>query len=52
MLESDQEKTEQPSHRKKTKARQKGNVPKSQELRSAIMILIGAMVLKLVGPWM
>ncbi len=52
MAENDQERTEQPTHRKKAKARQKGNVPKSQELRSAIMILGGALTLKWMGPYL
>ena len=51
MAENDSERTEQPTHRKKAKARQKGNVPKSSELRSAILILVSAMALKGLGGW-
>ncbi len=51
MANNDQERTEQPTYRKKYKARQKGNVPKSSELRSAILILVSAMALKGLGGY-
>ncbi len=50
--ESKQEKTEQPTFRRKQKARQKGQVIKSNELKSAAMILSGVLTLKFAGPWM
>ncbi|MFH1278430.1 MAG: flagellar biosynthesis protein FlhB [Candidatus Eisenbacteria bacterium] len=52
MSESKHERTEKPSHRKQQKARRKGQVVRSNELKSAVMILAGAMVLKFSGPWM
>ncbi len=52
MAESDHEKSEQPTHRKKTKARSKGDVVKSTELKSAIIILSSALIMKSAGPWM
>lgn len=51
MAENDHERTEQPTHRKKDKARQKGNVPKSSELRSAVLILASALALKGLGGY-
>lgn len=52
MADSKHERTEKPSHRKLQKARRKGQVVRSNELKSAVMILTGAMVLKFSGPWM
>ena len=44
------EKTEQPTPRKLQKARQKGNVPQSQELSSVATLLILIIMLALLGP--
>lgn len=52
MSESKHERTEKPSARKRTKARQKGQVVRSNELKSAVMITAGALVLNATGPWM
>ncbi len=52
MSQSKHERTEKPTHRKQQKARQKGQVVKSNELKSAVMVLTGAAVLKWSGPWM
>jgi flagellar biosynthetic protein FlhB len=46
------DKTEQPTPRRKQKARRQGQVVKSNELKSALMILSGAVALKLIGPFM
>lgn len=48
---NDQERTEQPTAKKLQKAREKGQVPKSQEVSSAFIILTGAAVLLAAGPW-
>jgi len=48
---NDQERTEQPTAKKLQKAREKGQVPKSQEVSSAFIILTGAAVLLTAGPW-
>ncbi|MCK4546025.1 MAG: flagellar biosynthesis protein FlhB [Candidatus Eisenbacteria sp.] len=46
------EKTEQPTGRRRTEARRKGDLIKSTELKSAIMVLVGVATLKFAGPWM
>lgn len=51
MDESQGQRTEQPTHRKKQKAREKGKVAKSQELTAAILIMGGIVALKLLFPW-
>lgn len=48
---NDQEKTEQPTGKKLGEARKKGQVPKSQEISSAFIILCAATVLLAAGPW-
>ena len=48
----DQEKTEQPTGKKLDKAREKGQVPKSQEVSSALILLSASGALLFVGPWM
>jgi flagellar biosynthetic protein FlhB len=52
MDESLGQRTEQPTHRKKQKAREKGKVAKSQELTAAILVMGGIVALKLLFPWM
>lgn len=47
--ESFQEKTEQATPRKRSEAREKGNVPKSQEVNTAIVLIVGMVGLKLFG---
>ncbi len=51
MDESQGQRTEQPTHRKRQKARDKGKVAKSQELTAAILIMGGIVALKLLFPW-
>ena len=48
---NDQEKTEQPTGKKLEKARGKGQVPKSPEVSSALIILCATAVLLAAGPW-
>lgn len=50
MDESQGQRTEQPTHRKRQKARAKGKVAKSQELTGAILIMGGIIALKLLFP--
>ena len=50
--ESFQEKTEQPTPRRKEKAREKGQVAKSADLTAAGVILLGFTALFMVGPHM
>ena len=47
--ESGQEKTEQPSERRRREARKKGNVAKSMEINSAAIILFGTAILFFAG---
>jgi flagellar biosynthetic protein FlhB len=48
---NDQEKTEEPTPRKLEKAREEGNVSKSQELSSAVMLIISTLVIYFLGAW-
>jgi len=49
---NDQEKTEEPTKKKLEKAREEGNVSKSQELNSAFMLLISALIIYFLGDYM
>jgi len=49
---ADQDKTHQATPHKKQKSRQEGNVPKSQDLCSAAILIAGIGALKLLGPAM
>jgi flagellar biosynthetic protein FlhB len=51
MEESHEQRTEQPTHRKKQKAREKGRVAKSTELTAAVVIICGLVALRLLLPW-
>jgi flagellar biosynthetic protein FlhB len=51
MDDSQGQRTEKPTQRKKQKAREKGKVAKSQELTSAIVVMGGIVALKLLFPW-
>ncbi len=50
--ESFEERTEAPTDKRRSEAREKGNVAKSAEINSALVLLAGILVLKLSGPWM
>jgi len=49
---NDQEKTEEPTKRKLEKAKEEGNVSKSQEMNSAFMLVISALVLYFLGNYL
>jgi flagellar biosynthesis protein FlhB len=50
--ETFEDRTEAPTEKRRTDARNKGNVAKSTEINSAIVLLAGLLLLKLFGPWM
>ncbi|MDR2578138.1 MAG: flagellar biosynthesis protein FlhB [Chitinispirillales bacterium] len=50
--DSAQEKTEAPSAKKRKDAREEGNVAKSTEVNSVLVLLTAIFLLRLVGPWM
>lgn len=47
----DQEKTEEPTSRKLEKAKEEGNVSKSQEINSVALLTISVIVLYMMGGW-
>jgi flagellar biosynthetic protein FlhB len=51
MEESQEQRTEQPTYRKKQKAREKGKVAKSTELTAACVVIGGIIALRLLFPW-
>ena len=50
MAESDQEKTEAPTPKRREEARDEGRVPRSQELMTASMLVTAALALKQLSP--
>ena len=52
MAAGGEEKTEEPTAKKKRDARNKGNIPKSKDLAAAMLFLAGLTLLKYLGPWM
>jgi flagellar biosynthesis protein FlhB len=50
--ESNEERTEAPTDKRRSEARQKGNVAKSAEINSALVLLIGILMLKFTIPRM
>lgn len=50
--ESFEERTEAPSPKKRSDARQKGNVAKSTEINSVFVLLTGLLLLRFFGPWL
>ena len=50
--DSSQEKTEEPTSRKLEKARDEGQVPRSKELGTTLVLVIGAVGLLIFGPFM
>ncbi len=50
--ESQEQRTEQPTQRKRDKARERGHVAKSHELTSALLLLGAIVTLRLILPWM
>ena len=51
-MADDQEKTEEPTDKKKEDARKKGQVPRSRELDTLLMTLFGAVIFLSLGPGM
>ena len=49
--ESFEERTEAPTPKRRREAREKGNVAKSTEVNSVLVLLIGILVLRLAGSW-
>lgn len=50
--DSSQEKSEEPTARRLEKAREEGQVPRSKELATTLVLVIGALGLLAFGPWM
>ncbi len=50
--DSGEDKSEAPTEKRRSEARNKGNVPKSTEVNSVLVLLSGLMLLKFFGPWM
>ncbi|UTW48949.1 flagellar biosynthesis protein FlhB [Bacterioplanoides sp. SCSIO 12839] len=50
--DSSQEKTEEPTERRLQKSREEGQVPRSKELATTLVLVIGALGLLAFGPWM
>jgi flagellar biosynthesis protein FlhB len=50
--ESFDDKTEAPTEKKRSESREKGNVAKSTEINSVLVLIAGILLLKLFGPWM
>jgi flagellar biosynthetic protein FlhB len=50
-MAEDEDKTEEPSAKKQSDAREKGNVAKSNEINSVLVLLAGVYMIKLMGPW-
>lgn len=48
---ADPSKTEQPTHKKLSDARKKGQVPKSTDLVSSVLLLVGVIVMSAVGSY-
>lgn len=46
------DKTEAPTEKRRTETRDKGNVAKSTEINSVLVLIAGMLLLKLFGPWM
>ncbi len=52
MADSDEDKTESPSPHRLEKAREEGDIPRSRELTSLLMLLAGIMILWMGGNMM
>ena len=50
MADTEQEKTEEPTQRKRDEAAKEGRVPRSQELTAAVMLIAAAVALNATGP--
>ncbi|MCC8165555.1 MAG: flagellar biosynthesis protein FlhB [Planctomycetes bacterium] len=52
MASGGEEKTEEPTEKKKRDARKKGNIPKSKDLAAAMLFLAAVSILKYLGPYL
>ncbi len=52
MAEGSDEKTEAPTPKRRSEAREKGNVARSTEINSVLVLLTGLMMLRIFSPWM
>jgi flagellar biosynthetic protein FlhB len=50
--ESFDERTEAPTDKRRSEAREKGNVAKSSEINSTLVLFVGILMLKFCSPWM
>ncbi len=50
MAESDQEKTEEPTERRRQEAAEEGRIPRSQDLNAAVLLLASSLALGATGP--
>lgn len=50
--EQSDDKTESPTEKRRSESREKGNVAKSTEINSVLVLIVGMLLLKLFGPWM
>lgn len=50
--ESFEDRTEAPTPKRRREAREKGNVAKSTEVNSVLVLLTGTLLLRMVSPWM
>lgn len=50
--EQSDDKTEAPTDKRRSETRDKGNVAKSTEINSVLVLIAGMLLLKLFGPWM
>ena len=51
MAEDKDSKTEEPTAKRLGKAWEEGNIPVSQEVKSAAMLLAGLIVVGVISPW-
>jgi flagellar biosynthetic protein FlhB len=52
VAEAKDDRTEAPTDKRRSESRSKGNVPKSTEVNSVLVLLAGLLLLKFFGPWM
>lgn len=50
--QGNEDRTEAPTDKRRSDARNKGNVPKSTDINSVFVLLTGLLLLKFFGPWM
>jgi flagellar biosynthesis protein FlhB len=50
--QANEDRTEAPTDKRRSESREKGDVPKSTEIGSVLVLLAGILLLKFFGPWM